>query len=90
MNAAEIFTYGMVAFPHVTQAGLPTMGMHSDMLERHRPNGWKFYLSNEVYRNPRGKVYEEVGIPPDHRIEMFSLEDFENGNDNAVIRAFGI
>ena len=87
VSAAEVFTYCMNALPHVTQAGLPTMGIHSDMLERHLPNGWKFYLSNEVYRNPQGKVYEKVGIPPDHRIGMFTLNDFRDEKNKAVVQA---
>jgi hypothetical protein len=87
VSAAEIFTYCMIAFPHVTQAGLPTMGIHSDMLKRHLPNGWEFYLSNEVYRGAQGEVCEKVGIAPDHPIEMFTPKDFQDGKDQTVVRA---
>ena len=86
VSAAEIFTYCMNAFPHVTQAGLPTMGIHSDMLERHLPNGWQFYLSNEVYRSAKGEVREKVGITPAHHIQMFTLKDFDNGKDQTIVQ----
>jgi C-terminal processing protease CtpA/Prc len=63
------------------------MGIHSDMLKRHLPNGWEFYLSNEVYRGAKGEVCEKVGIAPDHPIEMFTPKDFQDGKDQTVVRA---
>jgi len=89
-SAAEIFTFCMTAFPHVTQAGLPTMGIHSDMLERHLPNGWQFYLSNEVYQSPQGEVFEKAGILPAQPIPMFRLDDFSDGQDRIVTQALEI
>jgi C-terminal processing protease CtpA/Prc len=86
-SAAEIFTFCMKALPHVQQAGLPTMGIHSDMLVRHLPNGWTFSLSNEVYRFVDGKVYEKVGIPPGIEIPMFTGNDLADGKDQIVQRA---
>jgi len=35
--------------PHVTQIGLNTQGVFSDVLGRRLPNGWRFGLPNEVY-----------------------------------------
>jgi carboxyl-terminal processing protease len=29
------------------------------------PNGWKFSLSNEIYTDVHGRVFEVSGIPPD-------------------------
>lgn len=86
-SAAEIFTYCMKVLPHVKQAGLPTMGIHSDMLVRHLPNGWTFSLSNEIYAYADGSVYEKVGIPPEEEIAMFGLDDLEGGVDRIAERA---
>lgn len=86
-SAAEIFTYCMTALPHVTHAGLSTRGSHSDMLERHLPNGWTFHLSNEVYQDPNGEVLEKVGIRPPHKIPMFTRQDLDEGQDQILVRA---
>ena len=85
-SAAEIFTFSMNALPHVRQVGLPTMGIHSDMLVRHLPNGWSFSLSNEVYQTVDGEVYEKVGIPPATEVSMFDTDDFEDGREQVVAR----
>lgn len=90
VSAAEIFTYAMTAQPHVTHAGQPTMGIHSDMLERHLPGGWQFYLSNEVYRGADGQVREKIGIAPTHPIEMFTPDDFADGTDHVIDQAVGL
>lgn len=89
-SAAEIFTYCMRALPHVTHAGMPTRGAHSDMLERTLPNGWKFYLSNEVYEDPTGRVYERYGIPPSQRIPMFTPRDLDGGVDQVLTKAVSL
>ncbi len=86
-SAAEIFVFCMNVLPHVKQAGLPTMGIHSDQLVRHLPNGWRFSLSNEVYQTVDGKVYEKVGIPPVVPIPMFTADDFSGGTDSVIDRA---
>lgn len=89
-SAAEIFTYCMHVLPHVTHAGLPTMGIHSDMLVRHLPNGWSFSLSNEVYASADGHVFEKVGIPPEVEVSMFTADDLRDGKDQIVARAVEI
>jgi C-terminal processing protease CtpA/Prc len=83
-SAAEIFVFCMNVLPHVQQAGMPTMGIHSDQLVRHLPNGWRFQLSNEVYQTVGGEVYEKVGIPPDVSIAMFNLDDFTGEKESVV------
>ncbi|REK19536.1 MAG: hypothetical protein DWQ37_00245 [Planctomycetota bacterium] len=83
-SAAEIFVFCMNALPHVQQAGMPTMGIHSDQLMRHLPGGWSFSLSNEIYATIDGDVYEKVGIPPVAPVPMFSTDDFA-GNQDAVV-----
>ena len=62
----------MRAFPHVTVVGEATAGAYSNMLEKSLPTGWRFGLSNQVVFAHDGKVYEEVGIPPDVEVEVSS------------------
>jgi hypothetical protein len=35
-----------------------------DKLEKILPNRWIFSLSNEIYTDPRGEVFEVRGVPP--------------------------
>jgi C-terminal processing protease CtpA/Prc len=72
LSAGEIFVMSMRAFPHVTVVGESTAGAHSNMLEKSLPNGWQFGLSNQVVFAHDGRVYEEVGIPPDVEVEVSS------------------
>ena len=66
----------MMALPHVTRVGRPTLGIFSDDLAKHLPNGWVTSLSNEVYAAPDGTVYEGDGIPPQIATPVFSENDF--------------
>ena len=45
-------------------ADLPTTA-----LEKELPNGWKFALSNEYYRNLEGEYFENRGIPVEYEID---------------------
>jgi carboxyl-terminal processing protease len=65
VSAAEIFALDLKALPSTVQLGQPTRGALSDRLEKVLPNGWSFSLSNEVYKDPHGRVFEVVGVPPD-------------------------
>jgi hypothetical protein len=38
-------------------------------LEKELPNGWTYWLSNEVYEGMNGKNYEVIGIPSNYKIE---------------------
>lgn len=83
-SATEAFTLSMRALPQVTQIGEPTIGALSDVLEKTLPNGWQFELANEVYFDPMGEVYENVGIPPHVPVGAFEKEERENGEDSAL------
>ena len=72
LSAGEILVMCMRAFPHVTVVGEATAGAHSIMLEKSLPNGWRFGFSNQVVFAHDGQVYEEVGIPPDVKVEVSS------------------
>ncbi|MFT4924429.1 MAG: CubicO group peptidase (beta-lactamase class C family) [Phenylobacterium sp.] len=73
-SAAEIFTMAMAQLDHVTLVGESTSGALSDVLAFSLPNGWQFSLSNEVYEDNLGQVYEVTGFTPDYPAPAYSLE----------------
>lgn len=90
-SAAEIFTLAMMALPHVTRIGTPTLGTLSDTKRKTLPNGWTVSLSNEVYEAIDGKCYEGEGIPPQLRVRTTPEDTFaqrlERDIDTAVALA---
>ncbi|MEX2476013.1 S41 family peptidase [Marinobacter sp.] len=85
-SAAEIFVLGLLQHPRLTLIGDPTLGILSDTLERHLPNGWHLTLSNEVYRAYDGETYEDIGIPPHIRLPFLSRRGRESGRDPMLDR----
>lgn len=86
-SACEVFSMGSMVLPRFKRIGMRTMGAMSTTLEKELPNGWKFSLSNEYYRNLEGEYFENQGVPidykidyPDDRQEFFRLvmEDLES------------
>lgn len=67
-SAAEIFTLGTLAYPKIKRFGSPTNGIFSEILWKNLPNGWEFSLSNEIYSDPNGNVYEISGVPVNYEI----------------------
>lgn len=65
VSAAEVCVLDLKALPFSTQIGQPTRGSLSDRLEKVLPNGWGFSLSNEIYTDTRGRVFEVTGVTPD-------------------------
>ena len=37
---------------------------YPNLWEEFVPNGWEFSLSNEIYRDLKGNIYETIGVPP--------------------------
>ena len=62
-SAAEIFALGTLAYPEIKRFGSSTNGIFSEILWKNLPNGWEFSLSNEVYSDQNGNVYEITGVP---------------------------
>jgi len=89
VSAAEIFMMAMTTLPHVTVIGEATRGAHSDVLNRHLPNGWEFGLSNEIYYTHGKQIYEKVGLPPDIEVHL-NADDFKAGKDNILDYALKI
>jgi hypothetical protein len=85
-SAAEIFTMAMRELPQVTVLGTPSAGGLSDILDATLPNGWVLGLSHQRYLDPRGAIYEAVGIPPDVARPV-DLAGFVTGRDSLLVEA---
>ena len=68
-SAADIFALGTMAYPEIKRFGSSTNGIFSEILWKNLPNGWEFSLSNEIYSDPSGNVYEIRGVPSDYDID---------------------
>ncbi|MEM0964284.1 MAG: S41 family peptidase, partial [Bacteroidota bacterium] len=77
LSAAETFTIQMRALPTVTHVGEATRGALSDVLVKSLPNGWSLQLSNEVYRDRDGTLWESRGVSPDTSIAVFTTGDLD-------------
>lgn len=85
VSAAEVFTLCMRALPNVTHVGTATRGALSDVLAKPLPNGWRMELSNEVYLDAKGALFEVRGIPPQHPLTVFPEDDLQGGHARAVL-----
>jgi carboxyl-terminal processing protease len=74
----------MRALDNVRHVGEPTRGAFSNVLEKCLPNGWCLSLSNEIYTDHRGEVWEGRGIEPDVPISVFNPSDPLTGHPEAV------
>ncbi|AXT49725.1 hypothetical protein D1818_02405 [Aquimarina sp. BL5] len=90
ISAADLFALCMKDLPYVTIVGENTAGAFSNVLSHTLPNGAEIGLSNEVYEDPQGVIFEAVGIGPDNqenRVPFLSTLDFEEGIDSGINRA---
>jgi hypothetical protein len=91
VSAGETFTMALFGRnPHITRIGANTQGVFSDVLERELPNGWAFWLPNEVYLAKDGKSFDGAGVPPEIAVPFFSHGDLSNGRDAALDKALEI
>ena len=86
VSAGEVLTMALRALPQVTHVGQPTRGAFSDVLEKELPNGWKITLSNEVYRDAEGNIWEARGIEPDMPMTVFGSGDLIESHQNAIMQ----
>ncbi len=87
VSAAESFLMIMKSLPQVTLIGENSNGVFSDTLSKALPNGWDFTLSNEVFYDAEGINYEAVGVPPQEKVTVFSLNDINASKDKAIEKA---
>ena len=84
LSAGETFTMAMMnRTPRPIRIGENTQGVFSDTMDRTLPNGWTFFLPNEVYRTAAGTSYDGAGIPPDIRRPVFTPAELNGGRDSA-------
>ncbi|MFD2564305.1 S41 family peptidase [Aquimarina rubra] len=90
ISAGELFTLCMKDLPYVTIVGEHTNGAFSTVLEHVLPNGGEVGLSNEIYSDAQGEVFEVVGIGPENqenRVPFLSTLDFQEEKDSGIDRA---
>jgi carboxyl-terminal processing protease len=84
VSAGEILTLSLRALDNVTHVGERTRGAFSTVLTKYLPNGWEISLSNEVYTDPQGMVWEGRGIEPETSVSVFNMERPTEGHVEAV------
>ncbi len=82
----------MKDLPYVTMVGDNTNGVFSDILSHTLPNEALLGLSNEVYTDAKGKVFEAIGVGPseENRVPLFSNDDFIKEKDSGIDLAIEI
>jgi carboxyl-terminal processing protease len=74
-SAAETFTLMMRALPHARQAGQTTAGSISDILTKPLPGRFAVTFASQIDRDPKGRLFEVTGIPPQWPLPIFRAED---------------
>ncbi len=87
VSAAETFLLAMQSYDHVHIVGEQTQGAFSDMLEKNLPNGFQFSLSNEVFSDMDGMVYEASGIPVNVEMQSYSESELNDNRDLVLEQA---
>lgn len=93
ISAAELFTLCLKDLPYVTIVGENTNGAFSTILTHVLPNGAEVGLSNEIYSDANGLVFEVVGIGSENQVNQvpfLSTSDFEEEKDSGIDRALEI
>jgi carboxyl-terminal processing protease len=83
-SAAEVLVLAMRSLDNVTHVGERTRGAFSTALMKYLPNGWELSLSNEIYTDPRGIVWEGRGIAPQVPLTVFYPDNPLQGHVEAV------
>ncbi len=86
VSGGELLTMSLRALPNVTHVGAPTRGALSDILGVPLPNGWTLTMSNEVYTDEVGVLWEGRGVEPEIAIDVFPADDPMNGHAAAMER----
>lgn len=84
VSAGEDFSLAMRELPNVTHFGMQTRGAFSDVLEKGLPNGWRVWISNEVYLDMQGRHWEARGVPPQHPIAVFDPANLDESHAEAI------
>ena len=75
VSGGEITTLMLRQLPNVMHVGGTTRGAFSTPLAKPLPNGWYVELSNEIFADMQGEVFEGRGIPPAWPLTVFDPAD---------------
>jgi carboxyl-terminal processing protease len=89
VSAAENFALAMRTLPHVIQAGDLTSGAFADTAPHTLPNGWRFSVPFNLFRDRDGFCWEGIGIPPDYR-QLNSKADVDAKRDRVLELAIAL
>ncbi len=84
VSAGEIVPLSLRGLPNVKIVGQKTRGAFSTVLRKYLPNGWKVNLSNEIYSDREGRVWEGKGLPPDIELQVFKRENPSEGHVETI------
>ena len=88
ISAGETLTQALMGRdPRIVRVGENTQGVFFDTLGRQLPNGWQFWLPNELFLTREGTFFDGPGIPPDVRVPVFRATDVSGGRDPALEKA---
>lgn len=74
VSGGEVLTLALKSLPNTLHIGETTQGALSDLLPAALPNGWHITLSNEIYSDAAGRIYEQVGIEPEVVLPVYNRE----------------
>lgn len=72
VSAGEDLTLSLRSLPQTRHYGLSTYGALSNVLPKPLPNGWGLTLSNEIYTDAQGEIWESRGITPDFEYDIYA------------------
>ena len=90
VSGGEITTLMLRQLPNVIQVGGTTRGAFSTPLAKPLPNGWYLELSNEVFEDSDGHVFEGRGIPPAIMFDIYPEYAPIAGHKTAIERVVGM
>ena len=86
VSGGEITTLMLRQRPNVILVGGTTRGAFSTPLAKPLPNGWYLELSNEVFEDSEGHVFEGRGIPPVLAFDIYPEDAPVAGHKAAIER----
>ncbi|WP_081814635.1 S41 family peptidase [Hyphomonas jannaschiana] len=75
VSGGEITAMMLRQLPQIRTAGQTSRGAFSTPLAKPLPNGWYLELSNEIFADADGNVFEGKGISPDIDLPLFGTHD---------------
>lgn len=84
VSAGENLAMILKTFPNTILIGERTASVHSDILPKTLPNGWTVTISNEIFENSDGVVYEAKGVPPALEAPYFRPALLAGGPDPGI------